>query len=425
MVFADILPAGRTAVMGVLNVTPDSFFDGEAYLETGAAVRRGVEMVEEGADLIDVGGESTRPGAAEVPEEEELRRVLPVVEALAARTRVPISVDTRKARVAEAAVRVGAAVVNDVSGLTFDPAMARTVAALGVPVIVMHTRGTPATMQQMASYADVVVESAAELADRVRRGVASGIDSGRIAIDPGFGFAKTADHNLELLARLGEWAERVRRLAGAAQLPLVVGTSRKSFIGQVLGDLPPLERKEGTAATVALAVAGGANVVRVHDVQAMVRVARMTDAVMRRPPGRARDQAQAASERHAPGTVRIELSGMSFSARHGVYEEERSGPRQPFVVDVEMELARPPGGDDLAETVDYSQVYRWVKEVVDGPNARLIETLALRVADTLEQRAGDALASLRVRVHKPAAPLGGPVHDVMTTVDRRLRKVPG
>ena len=398
----------RTYIMGILNVTPDSFSDGEAYLQPEAAVRRALAMVEEGADIIDVGGESTRPGAEEVPADEELRRVLPVIREVAARTDVPISIDTRKARVAEAAVEAGAQLVNDVSGLGYDPDMARTVARLGVGVVIMHTRGTPATMQQLASYGDVVADSARELMGRVHRALEAGIPAERIVVDPGFGFAKTAEHSFELLARLREW-HRLASLPGAPPFPLLVGTSRKSFIGKALGGAPPLERLEGTAATVALAIAGGADVVRVHDVAAMRRVAAVADAVARGP--------WASRAEPEGGAPCIELRGMTFSASHGVYEHERAA-RQPFAVDVELWLRAAPLDDRLEQTVDYSEVYRAVRQVVEGPSVRLIETLADRVAAAIGQRYGERLRRLRVRVHKPGAPLGGPVQDVAATVER-------
>ena len=400
----------RTYIMGILNVTPDSFWDGACYPDPEAAVRRGLEMVEEGADVIDVGGESTRPGAEEVPVEEELRRVIPVVRALAARTDVPISIDTRKAAVAQAAVEAGAQIINDVSGLAFDPAMAATAARLKVPLVVMHMRGTPATMQTMACYGDVVAESAREVREAVRRALEAGVRPDRIIVDPGIGFAKTAEHNLALLRDLARW----RRLAVPEELgwlPLLVGTSRKSFIGHVLGGLSVHERAEGTAATVALAAAAGADLVRVHDVRAMARVAAMADAIVRRA-----SAAPAVAGEPGPATLCIELRGLSFSARHGVRPEEKERP-QPFVADVRLWLHRPPAADRLEETVDYGQVYRWVQEAVTGPPVDLLESLAMRVADAIRSRAGSRLRRLQVCLHKPAAPLPGPAADVAVELD--------
>ncbi len=259
----------RTHVMGILNVTPDSFA-GDGVTDVDAAVARARAMLAEGADLIDVGGESTRPGASPVPLDEELRRVVPVVERLAADLGAPVSVDTRKAEVARRALRAGAAMVNDVSALRADPAMADVLAEAQVPVVLMHWGPPPA---DGAPARDVVAEVVAFLRERIAAAVAAGIARDRIVVDPGFGFAKTLAENLQLLRRLGE----LRALG----CPILVGTSRKGTIGKVLGGLPVEDRLEGTAATVALAIAYGADIVRVHDVRAMVRVARMTDAIVR------------------------------------------------------------------------------------------------------------------------------------------------
>lgn len=264
----------RTLVMGVLNVTPDSFYDGGRYTQLDAAVQRALQMVEEGADIIDIGGESTRPGSQPVPEEEELRRVLPVIEAIRARVDVPLSIDTTKSRVAERALRAGACLVNDISGLGFDPHMAEIIAEHGALCCIMHIQGTPQTMQRNPQYDDVVRDISRYFEQRLALAERSGIPRDRIWLDPGIGFGKTVEHNLDILRRLREFT--------VFGLPLLIGTSRKSFIGKVLGDLPPEERLEGTAATIAVAIMNGANVVRVHDVRAMVRVARMTDAIVRR-----------------------------------------------------------------------------------------------------------------------------------------------
>ncbi len=257
-------------LMGVLNVTPDSFSDGGRFLDPGAAVDRALRLVEEGADLLDVGGESARPGAPPVPAQEERRRVVPVLERLAARGfAVPISVDTSKAEVARAAVGAGAAMVNDVRGLA-DPEMARAVAEAGVPVVLMHMRGTPADMQSRASYRDVVAEVKAELAAALARAAAAGVPAERTVLDPGIGFAKAAGHSLRLLGRLGE-LETLGR-------PLLVGPSRKSFIGHVTG-APVAERLPGTLAAVAAAVLGGAAFLRVHDLGAARQAARVAAAI--------------------------------------------------------------------------------------------------------------------------------------------------
>ena len=255
--------------MGVLNVTPDSFSDGSRYLDPARAVRRGREMEREGADLIDIGAESTRPGAPAVPAKEEMRRLLPVVERLARQLAIPISVDTSKPEVAQAAIERGAGMVNDVTGLR-RPAMARVVARAGIPVVVMHTRGTPRTMRRLAIYRRVVPEVIAELRRSVERGIAAGIPREMILVDPGLGFAKGAEESLALLKDLAAF----KRMG----YPVVVGPSRKSFIGHVLG-AGPEDRLFGTAAAVALAVQGGADIVRVHDVAEMRQVADLARAI--------------------------------------------------------------------------------------------------------------------------------------------------
>jgi dihydropteroate synthase len=262
----------QTLVVGVLNVTPDSFSDGGCFLDEAAAVARAREMVAEGADWIDVGGESTRPGAAVVPEEEEKARVLPVISALRQALTVPVSIDTRKASVAEAALGAGATIVNDVSGLTFDAAMPAVVAAAGAGLVLMHTRGTPETMQKDPTYDDVVADTLRFLRRQFVTAVAAGVHPGRIWIDPGFGFGKTPEHNLAILRRLREYT--------ATGLPVFLGTSRKSTLGLLLDGAPPEERREGTAATVALAVQAGARAVRVHDVREMARVVHVAAAVV-------------------------------------------------------------------------------------------------------------------------------------------------
>ena len=266
--------AARTLVMGALNVTPDSFSDGGHYLEAGAAVRRGLEMLAEGADLVDVGGESTRPGAAPVDAAEELRRVLPVVRALAAAGAV-ISIDTAKAEVAAAALEAGAAVVNDVTALG-DPEMAGVVARAGAGVVLMHMRGTPRTMQDDPRYGDVVAEVSAFLAGRAAAAVAAGIDPGAVCLDPGIGFGKRLEHNLALLAG-------VPRLA-ALGYPVLVGASRKRFLVDILGPIPPAERDAATAAAHVLAIAGGASIIRTHNVVVGLQTARVADAIVRAVP---------------------------------------------------------------------------------------------------------------------------------------------
>ena len=263
----------RTLIMGILNVTPDSFSDGGKFLDGNAAVQRGKRMLAEGADIIDVGGESSRPGSDPVPEEAELRRVIPVIERLSSETDAVISVDTTKARVADEAVQAGASIINDISALRFDDGMAGVAAKTGAGLVLMHMLGTPKEMQSNPSYKDVVKEIREFLDARGKAVRDAGVAWEAIVYDPGIGFGKTVEHNLLLLKRLAEFKPLMR--------PLLVGPSRKSFIGAVL-DLPVEERLEGTAAAVALAVANGADLVRVHDVKEMARVAKVADAVVRR-----------------------------------------------------------------------------------------------------------------------------------------------
>jgi len=259
----------RTLVMGILNVTPDSFSDGGRYLDPGRALEHAQAMVEDGADIIDLGGESTRPGYHPVEADEQIRRIMPVLKQLVNRLTVPVSVDTSSAAVARAALEAGAHIVNDQWALTADAEMAGVVARYGAPVVLMHNRTE-------TTYRDLMGEIVSFLRHSIELGERAGIRREQMVVDPGFGFGKTPAQNLAVLARLRDLACLGR--------PVLVGTSRKSMIGKVL-DLPPGDRVEGTAATVALAVAGGAAVVRVHDVREMARVAKMADAVCRGPGG--------------------------------------------------------------------------------------------------------------------------------------------
>jgi dihydropteroate synthase len=258
-------------LMGVLNVTPDSFFDGGLYENQTSAIARAKQMVEEGADMIDIGAESSRPGSNPISEREELKRLIPIVEAVHDAVLVPLSVDTTKAEVARRAIQAGAAIVNDISALTFDPDMARVVSESGAAVVLMHMQGVPRTMQRAPHYGDVVKEVRAFLADRIQAADAAGISRKRIILDPGIGFGKLLEHNLTLLAHL--------KMLTALGRPLLVGTSRKGFIGQIL-DQSVRERLFGTAAAVAMAVQQGAAMLRVHDVGAMRDVIRTVTAIM-------------------------------------------------------------------------------------------------------------------------------------------------
>jgi dihydropteroate synthase len=262
----------KTLVMGILNVTPDSFFDGGGLPSSAAAFNRGRQMVEEGADILDVGGESSRPGAAPITLDEELSRVLPSVERLT-ELGVPVSIDTYRAETARRGLAIGAAMVNDITALRGDPAMAGVIAEAGCDCVLMHMQGTPQTMQRDPVYRDVVDDICGFFEERMQFAAREGINEEAIWLDPGFGFGKTVAHNLEILRRLGEFRRFGR--------PVLIGTSNKSTIGKVLG-LPLDDRMEGTAATVAIAIAHGADCVRVHNVRAMARVAAMSDAVMGR-----------------------------------------------------------------------------------------------------------------------------------------------
>lgn len=267
-------PDRRPLVMGVLNVTPDSFSDGGQFFSVDAAVARAETMAAEGADLIDVGGESTRPGAERVDAAEQIRRIRPVLEVIRKiRHRLPVvvSVDTTQATVAESALDADADIINDISAGRDDPDMFSVVARLGKPIVLMHLRGTPATMQIDPTYSDVTAEVLRFLRERLAAAVAAGVDPGRVLLDPGIGFGKTVDHNLDLL-------RNTRKLANSLGRPLVVGASRKGFIRKVLGAADP-SRSFGTAATVAWAVANGSAVVRVHEVGPMVQVVRMVQAI--------------------------------------------------------------------------------------------------------------------------------------------------
>lgn len=260
----------RTFIMGILNVTPDSFSEKGIFFDTDTALRRGMEMAEEGADIIDIGGESTRPGAEEVPAEEELKRVIPVIERLAQKISIPISIDTYKADVAKRAMAAGAEIINDISGLRFDSDMPGVAASSGAAVTIMHIKGAPRDMQQSPTYTSLVSEILEYLKDSIRIAEDAGVASDKIVIDPGIGFGKTIDHNLTIMKNL----EAFRALGK----PLLLGTSRKSFIGKATG-ADVADRLTGTAATLAIGVMNGANIVRVHDVKEGVQAARMADAI--------------------------------------------------------------------------------------------------------------------------------------------------
>lgn len=414
--------------MGILNVTPDSFSDGGRYLNPAEAVAHALEMEAAGADLIDIGAESTRPGSAPIPVEEELQRLLPVLRELAPRLRVPISVDTYKAEVARIALQEGAALINDVGGLHRDPAMAEVAAAFRVPVIVMHSRPHGDT-----HYEDFWGDILGFLERGIQRARAAGLPADMVIVDPGFGFGKDTPQNLELMRQL----HRLRTLGR----PVLLGPSRKRSIGEVL-NLPVDQRLEGTAATVALAVAHGVDIVRVHDVEPIVRLVRMTDAIVRHPhwqppdpgPGSAQHrpvpsqgpppepavpvQGSPVSAASSPARAdTVQLRGLRFWARHGVYPEERER-EQLFLVDVDLGLDTRQAArfDDLKATVDYASVHQRVARIVTGPHQQLLETLADRIGRDLLD--AFPVQFVRVRVAKPLAPLPGPADHAAVEVWR-------
>ena len=263
----------RTLIMGVLNVTPDSFSDGGLFENADAAVERALEIEREGADILDIGGESTRPGSESVSAEEELRRILPVLERLRGRIRIPISVDTSKSEVAEAAIEAGAEIVNDVTGLRNDPRIAEVARRRKLPLILMHMRGEPRTMQKQPFARHAVLDVKQGLRRAVAVAQKAGVEKRQIVLDPGLGFGKSYAQNFELVTRIDELA--------ALGYPLLVGASRKSFVGRALGGVPKDERAWGTAALITAAILGGAHIVRVHDVAAMAQVARVADEILR------------------------------------------------------------------------------------------------------------------------------------------------
>lgn len=263
----------RTLVMAVINVTPDSFAERQPSIDPAQALDLAQAAEAQGADILDLGAESSRPGAMAVDSEQETRRLRPALRAIAARTRLPISVDTTKSAVARAALDDGAAIVNDISGLRYDPSLGPVVAAAGAALVLMHMRGTPREMYREAAYRDVASEIRDELAERLASAEEAGIARDAIIVDPGIGFAKRAEHSYEALARLAELATLDR--------PILVGSSRKSFLTRALGDVEPADRDWGTAASVAAAILEGAHIVRVHAVGPMVQVARVADEILR------------------------------------------------------------------------------------------------------------------------------------------------
>lgn len=422
--------ATRCLVMGVVNVTPDSFSDGGQWFGTEAAIAHGLELVADGADLIDVGGESTRPGAARVPAREELRRIGPVVAGLAA-AGARVSVDTMRAHVAEAALQAGATMVNDVSGGLADPRMARLVAGAGVPYVIVHWRGYSRDMQDRAVYADVVGEVRDELRQRVDAVTAQGVDPAQIIVDPGLGFAKLARHNWLLLASLSE----ISCLGGSGSpFRVLVGASRKRFLARLLasgdGELRPFaDCDDATVAISGLAAAAGAWCVRVHAVAGnadAVRVAaRWRQAAPRqhRHGHGSRGQDPRASTRQAGSgwagmrQDRISLLGLRAFGRHGVLDHERAD-GQEFIIDAVLFVDTRPaaGADELSRTADYGAVADRLAAIVSGEPVDLIETLAERLAAAC--LADQLVQQVEITVHKPRAPVTQRLSDVTVTIVR-------
>jgi len=267
-----LLLGEKTHIMGILNTTPDSFSDGGRFIDPGMAVDRALQMAEEGAHIIDIGGESTRPGSSHVPLDDEVKRVIPVIERLARNLKIPISIDSSKAEVAKRALHAGAAIVNDISALGADAKMAKVVARAGCPVILMHMQGTPRNMQQKPTYSSLIDEIITFLEERIDMATEAGIDSDNIIIDPGIGFGKTLSDNLQIIRRADEFK--------ALGKPVLMGPSRKSFIGEILGDKEE-DRMEGTLAACLLSMARGVQIIRVHDVKEAARAAKIGDAILK------------------------------------------------------------------------------------------------------------------------------------------------
>jgi dihydropteroate synthase len=385
--------AHAPVIMGILNLTPDSFSDGGQFDSVESAVDAATSMVAHGANIIDVGGESTRPGAERISLETELERVIPVVERISAQG-VFVSIDTMRSEVAEAAVVAGARMVNDVSGGLVDPQMLDVVARLGVPIVLMHWRGPSKTMQENIHYDNAVVEVCAELQSRAKAALNAGIDRGNIILDPGIGFGKEADHNWELLRNLDALM--------AIGYPLLVGVSRKRFLGSLLADTEGKPRDVGvrdvaSATSSAYLLQRGAWGVRVHDVQATSDAYKALCAI-----------------NPDPAIDSIELLGLREFGRHGVLEHERIN-GQYFSVDATLGLSISHAAhtDDLADTVNYAEVADSIRARIAGEPVDLIEKLAELIAtDCL---AFPQVVFAKIRVHKPDAPIEGEFGDVIVT----------
>jgi dihydropteroate synthase/dihydroneopterin aldolase len=389
--------AARPEVWGVLNVTPDSFSDGGRYLALDAALAQGRALVAAGASVIDVGGESTRPGAEPVAPEVERERVLPVVAVLAAEG-IRVSIDTMNAETAAAAVEAGAAIVNDVSGGLADHAMLATVAHLPCDYVVMHWRGPSAVWDEVSDYAWAPRDVADELRARLAAAQEAGIAADRLWVDPGLGFAKRAEHNWQLLAHLDEL-----RALGARVL---VGASRKRFLGALLPEGTPVEERDLLTAVLSALVADWVDALRVHDVAASARALAV--------------QRSLAAAGLPVGGDRITLTGLRAFAHHGVFDHERRDGQQ-FIIDVvaHLDLRAAAAGDELTATVHYGELAEQVVAAVETDPVDLIETVAERVAAVVLQHG--AVWQTTVTVHKPQAPITVPFADVSVTIVRGRR----
>lgn len=384
-----------TEVWGILNVTPDSFSDGGRYVDAGAAIAHARRMRAQGADVIDIGGESTRPGATPLSAADELDRILPVVRALVDEG-IRVSVDTVHATTAKAVIDAGAEIINDITAGEHDPEMLATVAATDARIVLMHSRGLDVLVD--TGYDDVVTEVLEHLIERVGAAKAAGISIDRIIVDPGFGFSKDAHDNWRLLAGM----RRLRSLG----LPILVGTSRKRFLGDVLPEgADATERDAATAATSMLAAQLGAHAVRVHDVASTVAAIRVQHLV------------EEAADDHVDNDVAIRIEGVRAYGFHGVLAAERAV-GQDFVVDVDLSgrFGRAVESDALADTVNYAEIAQKVVSVVEGEPVDLIEALAGRIADACA--ALPLVDAAHVTVHKPNAPVGVPFGDVAVSVSR-------
>ncbi len=373
--------------MGILNVTPDSFSDGGLYNNESFALQHALEMIKNGADVIDIGGESTRPGHDPVSVDEEIARIVPVVESLAAKIKVPISVDTYKAQTAERAVDAGATIINDIWGAKKDPEIADVAAAKGVPIILMHNRDN-------RNYNFFIRDVLQDLYESISIAKKAGVPDENIILDPGIGFAKDYKENMEMMRNLD-------KLVGLGY-PVLLATSRKRMIGEAL-DLPVDERVEGTGATVCYGIQKGCHMVRVHDVKEVSRMAAMMDALVKR---------------GANNVDKIYLNQLEFYGYHGVLpEENRLGQR--FIVDliIESDLKEAGVKDDLAKTINYADVYEDCRRIVEKEKYELIEAIAEKLASVLLSKY-ELIKRVTVKVVKPDPPIPGHYHSVAVEIIR-------